>query len=182
MAFSLTIQADNFASFKAQIIALEEMFATEVVAADPVMPELRGATAEEAAARDIPGVKSKTGTIAKKADPKPEPQPEAETPASEQATEQTAEGPKAEVESTALVCPPRPENYDPKNNDSDPATKAFSDFIAEQVIPRVTDVVKKHGKPFAQEIIARFGAEKATLVSNDKMAMMLKQLDEALEG
>lgn len=48
MAYELKITADNFAAFKAHIIALEEMFTLEDTApvADPVMPEVKKAAAK----------------------------------------------------------------------------------------------------------------------------------------
>lgn len=154
MTFSLTIQADTFDAFKAKIIALEEMFAV-----DPVMPEVKAA---------VEAAKPAKATTKKVEEPKPE--PEAETPAAEQVIEQA---PEPEVEETSGIpaCP-----------DKEKDKEAFDAYVAEQVIPRVTKLVAKHGKPFMQDILARFDAPKATLVPADKMPLLLRQIDEALEG
>ncbi len=151
MTFSLTITADTFDAFKAKIIALEDMFAVETVAADPVMPEVK-----EAAKKAAPATK-------KAEEPKPE--PEAEKVAEPKAEEPKAEEPKAE---TLAGVPDK----------SDKA--AFDAFVAEQIIPRVTRIVAKKGKPFMLEILGNFNAAKATEVPTEQIPALIEQMDEAL--
>ncbi len=152
MTFSLTISADTFDAFKAKIIALEEMFAP----ADPVMPEIKDVVAA--------APKSEKDKAAKKVEPKAEepakvePQPE----------------PEAVQEET------KADTADVPDKETDPA--GFNTFTNDHIIPRVTRVVAKHGKPFMQELLTRFGVAKATQVPADKLPTLLKLMDEALEG
>lgn len=158
MSFSLTINADTFDEFKAKIIALEDMFAVETVEApaNPVMPELRGATAAQAAKP----VKDKQA--AKK------PEPTAPEPETEAAVETTAAEETMETEAQNDLGVPD------KATDPD----GFKTWVSEHITPRVVKAVTKYGKPVVNDLLASYGVEKASLIAAEDMAEFIAKLDD----
>lgn len=161
MTFSLTIQAETFDDFAAQCAALARQFNATAAAVDPVMPEIKEP--------------AKRGRPAKAEEPVAEAQPDpevveaaAEIPATKPEPEAKADEPVAE---TSIVIP-----------DKETDKAGFDAFVTEHIIPRVTKVVAKHGKPHMEAILKRFDVAKATLVPADKLPLLLKQMDEALEA
>jgi len=166
MTFSLSIQAETFEAFRAHLNAIAAHYnATTTtpytavpVVDDPVMPEVKTATRSR-----------------KAAEPQPEPAPEVEETQPEPEAEQPAPAPGAKANDpaaeTGIVIP-----------DKETDKPGFDAFVTEHIIPRVTKVVAKHGKPHMEAILKRFDVAKATLVPADKLPLLLKQMDEALEA
>ena len=169
MTFSLTIQADTFDDFAAKCAALARQFNATAAAVDPVMPEIR-----EPAKRGRPAKAAEAVTEAQDdgaaiaSTEHPETEATVDEPDLNPASLETVE---IEVPETGIVIP-----------DKETDKAGFDAFVTEHIIPRVTKVVAKHGKPHMEAILKRFDVAKATLVPADKLPLLLKQMDEALEA
>ena len=138
MAYELKITADNFDEFKAQIIALEDMFAaTEAPVTDPVMPEVKKAAAK--AAKDVQAA----------ADPKPEPKV-VEAPVEKQ--------PDPE---------PEPTKEEAKGEEPAAETGKTLDY-QKDVLPVVFKLTEVKGRDAVIKVLETFGVAKASQVAPEK--------------
>ena len=164
MSYKIEITASTTVELAGKLLALAASMqqpGVNVVAADPVMPEVKDAAKPKKAKAE-------------------KPVEVAEEPAGEPATavEETASSPN----DTATAAPEPTESAETSSNaDASSENFVLLDFDKD-VAPVVLKAVAKLGKPWVQDVLSQFGVERASQVPDAQFGELVSIITEGLKA